>query len=89
MRYARILERIKTSPDRTRAAAERILQWLGCASNSQHLRPEEILQALVIEKGSEGFKIGRKALRDLRQTRGPIIEIEDGYVRFVHFSAKE
>ncbi|KAK7920284.1 hypothetical protein PG985_008306 [Apiospora marii] len=87
--YARILEKIENSPPRTSFAAEKILQWLTCASESQPLRVNEILQAMIVERGSQDFRKIKKALRDLRQTCGPILEIEGDQVRLVHFSAKE
>lgn len=62
---------------------------MGCASDSRHLRVDEILQALLVEPSSEGFRMSRKALRDLKHTCGPILDVENGYARFVHFSAKE
>ncbi|KAK8134781.1 hypothetical protein PG984_006793 [Apiospora sp. TS-2023a] len=87
--YARILERIKNSPTRMSVAAVQVLQWLTCASESLPLRVNEILQAMVVEKDADDFRTTRKALRDLRQTCGPIIDVDGDQVRLVHFSAKE
>jgi hypothetical protein len=53
------------------------------------MREEEMLQILVIEPCETDFTMGRKEFRDIRKACGPLIEIEDGIVRFVHFSAKE
>ncbi|KAK8078503.1 hypothetical protein PG996_004673 [Apiospora saccharicola] len=87
--YARILARIKNSPPRTSAAALKVLQWLTCASELLPLRVNEILQAMIVEKGSDDFKTTRKALCDLKQTCGPIIDVDGDQVRLVHFSTKE
>ncbi|KAF2179185.1 hypothetical protein K469DRAFT_801445 [Zopfia rhizophila CBS 207.26] len=86
--YDRILRRIQTSSIITdKLAALTILLWIGCATYP--LREEELLQALAIQHGARDFSKGRKALRDIQRTCGPFIEIENGVVRFVHFTAKE
>lgn len=64
-----------------------ILQWIACAQRP--LREEEILQILAVEPGKPDFTKGRKEFRDICRACGPIIEVHGGFIRFVHFSAKE
>ena len=87
-RYGRLITRIesKLSP-KLRAVVRGMLTWTACASRP--LREEELLQILVIDIGKDDFTRGRKDYRDIRKDCGPIIEVVDGVVRFVHFSAKE
>ncbi|KAK8134954.1 hypothetical protein PG984_006966 [Apiospora sp. TS-2023a] len=86
--YARILARISTKLSPTqKATAQRVLQWLSCALRP--LREEEILQILVIDPRATKFAKGKRFNADIRRRCGPIIEVVDGTVRFVHFSAKQ
>lgn len=48
-----------------------------------------MLQILAIEPGRSDFTKGLKEFRDIFTICGPIIEIEDDTIGFVHFSAKE
>ncbi len=61
--------------------------WVACATRS--LREEELLQILVIDFGKNDFSRGWKEYRNVCAACGPIVEVADGVVRFVHFSAKE
>jgi hypothetical protein len=70
-----------------RSVARKVLEWITCGRRP--LRKEELLQLLVIQEGTEDFTKGRKDFQDIRRACGPVIEIEDGMVRFVHFSARE
>ncbi|KAI1770697.1 hypothetical protein F4818DRAFT_431640 [Hypoxylon cercidicola] len=85
--YGRLLARIRSKP-----TARIILQWIACARRP--LREEELLQILAIRPGQLDFmevdltKV-RKEFRDIRKECGPIIEFNEGTIRFVHFSAKE
>ncbi|KAK7978462.1 NACHT domain protein [Apiospora saccharicola] len=86
--YARILTRINTKLSSTqKATAQRVLQWLSCALRP--LREEEMLQILVIDPRATNFANGKRFNADIRGICGPIIEVVDGTVRFVHFSAKQ
>ncbi|KAI0387921.1 hypothetical protein F5Y04DRAFT_274777 [Hypomontagnella monticulosa] len=86
--YGRLLARIKSKLTPTlRTTVRTILQWVACAQRP--LREEEILQILAIEPGKPDFTKGRKEYRDICKACGPIIEINESTVRFVHFSAKE
>jgi hypothetical protein len=87
-RYGRIISRIeqKEVSKKLRGVIRRLLMWIACATRP--LR-EELLQVLVIDIGSDDFTKGRKDYRDIRRDCGPIIEVLDEVVRFVHFSAQE
>jgi hypothetical protein len=86
--YARILARIEQNLNsKERLMVRKIMEWIGCANFS--LTVEELLQALAITPGQEDFLKGRKAFRDILKLCGPIIEIENNVVQFVHFTAKE
>jgi hypothetical protein len=61
--------------------------WVTCAQRP--LREEEIQQVLAIDVGESDFTRGPKEWRIICEDCGPIIEVVDGIVQFVHFSAKE
>jgi len=87
-RYGRIISRIEQKASRKlQIVIRRVLMWIACATRP--LREEELLQALVIDAGDDDFTRGRRDFRDIRRDCGPIIEVLDGAVRFVHSSAKE
>jgi hypothetical protein len=67
--------------------ARKIMEWIGCANFPPKV--EELLQALAITPGQKDFLKGRKVFRDILKLCGPIIEIENDVVQFVHFTAKE
>ena len=86
--YARILARIEQNLNsKERLMVRKIMEWIGCANVSPTV--EELLQALAITPGQKDFLKGRKAFRDILRLCGPIIEIENNVVQFVHFTAKE
>ena len=53
------------------------------------MREQELLQILVIDIGKHDFARDRRDCRDIFKDCGPIIEVANGVVSFVHFSAKE
>ncbi|OTA59127.1 hypothetical protein K449DRAFT_466839 [Hypoxylon sp. EC38] len=86
--YGRLLIRIRIkSKSTTQPVVRTILQWVACAQRP--LREEEMLQILAVQPGQEDFTDGCRVFRDIRKLCGPIIEINEGNIRFVHFSAKE
>jgi hypothetical protein len=86
--YARILARIEQNLNsKERLMVRKIMEWIGCANFP--LTVEELLQALAIIPGQDDFLKGRKAFRDILKLCGPIIEIENNVVQFVHFTARE
>jgi len=81
-RYGRILSRIKDDQH-----ASKILQWVACAKTT--LTEPQFLQALLIRPSMSGFVRQNKAYLDIRRKCGPVIELENGKVRFVHFTVYE
>jgi hypothetical protein len=65
----------------------KILGWVGCAP--MPLTLQEIEQVLVVSR--EGVKGNAKvvAVLDMPRICGPIVEVVDEYVQFVHFTVKE
>lgn len=87
-RYHRIISRIRNQlPPNQQDIVRHTLEWIGCATSP--LTKEEILQALAITPGEMNFAKGRKVFADILELCGPIIEIENGVLQFVHFTAKE
>ncbi|KAF2677177.1 hypothetical protein K458DRAFT_436809 [Lentithecium fluviatile CBS 122367] len=80
--YGRILSRIKD-----KKLARRALLWIACAKIP--LAKSEILQAILIRPLMPDFPKHRMAWVDLQTLCGPIIEIRDGMVQFVHFTSRE
>jgi hypothetical protein len=60
---------------------------VGCSPTP--LTVQEIEQALTIRPGSYELEKKVFASPNLSRLCGPIIEIVDGYVQFVHFTVKE
>ena len=66
--------------------ARNVLGWIGCAPTP--LSIQEMEQVLCItEDPSRGARVS--ASLDVVQLCGPIVEVVDGFVRFVHFTVKE
>ncbi|RYP01740.1 hypothetical protein DL764_006102 [Monosporascus ibericus] len=86
--YGRIFLRInKRLPDFARDKARRILGWVGCSPVPMTIR--ELEQALSIRPGDyRQIPKGYSAL-NLVLLCGPVVEVVDGEVQFVHFTAKE
>ncbi|EWG41198.1 hypothetical protein FVEG_03349 [Fusarium verticillioides 7600] len=86
--YGRILGQINDSPDpRRRKLAHSILGWVRCASSPMTLK--EIEQALLVDPDCP-CKLPRVQARvDVLRICGPIIDVVDGYVQFVHFTVQE
>ena len=87
-RYGRVLERVNNlAPAIKREKARKILGWIGCSPRL--LTIQELEQALVIKIGDpESQPLVRSSISIVKLC-GPIVEIEDGYVNFVHFTVKE
>ncbi|KAI0442379.1 NACHT domain protein [Xylaria telfairii] len=85
--YGRILKRINSLDSIPREKARRILGWIGCSPTP--LRVPEIQQALTIHlNDTQNTKRVRGSL-NLVRICGPIVELVDDYVHFVHFTVKE
>lgn len=86
--YHRIISRLDKPSNKTRAEkAKRLLGWIACSLIP--LTVEEAQQGLAIEphKPEQTYSIIWKL--DPVELLGPIVEISGGYIRFVHFTAKE
>jgi len=87
-RYARILKRISNlSPPTLRDKARKLLGWIG--SSTTPLTIQEIEKALTIRMSDLDGDV--KVIARLNPVRvcGPILEVVDDYVHFVHFTVKE
>ncbi|KAL2130484.1 hypothetical protein VTI74DRAFT_6338 [Chaetomium olivicolor] len=84
--YCRILSRIAQSSPDLRRKAHRILGWIGCSPVP--MTRYEMEQALLIDSTSN---VAPSVIASTNFVRicGPIIEIMDESLRFVHFTAKE
>ena len=87
-RYSRIIARIeKEFQARERNEARTILEWVGCASFPPTVK--EIQSAVSIYSGVEPTRGIQGSLLNIVQRCGPILEILNSNVQFVHFTAKE
>ena len=87
-RYARILSRIDqglSSLERTQA--REILEWVSCSIVP--ISPNEIQGALSVARGKDPNRGRKGLLLNIVQRCGPIVEVIDDRLYFVHFSAKE
>src|SRR3569833_1709870 len=88
IRYGRVKSRNEDKISSTlRTVVHRILMRIACAKRPQ--QKEKKQQKQVVDIGADDFVRCRKDFRDIRRACGPIIEVLDGVVGFVHFSAKE
>ncbi|KAF5674658.1 Nacht domain-containing protein [Fusarium circinatum] len=86
--YGRVLQQINDCPDpRRRSLARSILGWVGCARSPMTLK--EIEQALLVDPKFPSKLPKVQATVNVIQVCGPIIDIVDGYVQFVHFTVRE
>ncbi|GKZ31234.1 hypothetical protein AbraIFM66950_011525 [Aspergillus brasiliensis] len=88
--YHRILQRISDLPTRKRERSRKILGWIGCAPIP--LTVWEMEQALSVEFDENG-RMTSAVTPDLVsvnfvQLCGPIIEVADGKLQFVHFTVE-
>jgi hypothetical protein len=81
------MSRIRQLPLEQGTNAKHILEWMTCSRVA--LSKQELVQALMIREGDTELDLDRKLLQDLRQLCGPIVEMRDNQVTFVHFTAKE
>ncbi|KAF9760965.1 hypothetical protein IL306_004033 [Fusarium sp. DS 682] len=86
--YGRILKQINSSTNPQRKnLARSILGWVGCAPSPMTLR--EIEQALIVSP-DHPLRIPRVQSKiNVVQVCGPIVEVVNGYVQFVHFTVRE
>ncbi len=78
--------RINSKPTTERQKARNVLGWVGCSPAP--LTIYEIEQALLVSDDPQ--RRARISSRlDVVRLCGPIIEVVDDYVQFVHFTVKE
>jgi len=87
LRYGRIIARIDELRPRERKEARTILEWVGCSSFP--LTENEIQFAVSVSSGVDPSKGNQESFLNILQRCGPIIEIIEEIVQFVHFTAKE
>ncbi|KAL2687927.1 hypothetical protein Neosp_005497 [[Neocosmospora] mangrovei] len=86
--YERILQRIEESPDSAlRRKARMILGWVGCAPSP--MTRHELEQVLVINPDQFDQEPRVNSELNVVEFCGPIVEVIDDYVQFVHFTVKE
>lgn len=87
-RYHRIISRLGKHSRKVHAGkAKRLLGWIACSLIP--LTIEEAQQALAVEPGNPKQTYSIFAKLDPVELLGPIVETAGGYIRFVHFTAKE
>jgi hypothetical protein len=74
-------------PPAPKEKSRKILGWIGVSPVPLSL--EELEQALVVREGDLVGSVRVYSRLNLVQLCGPIVEIVDGFVQFVHFTAKE
>ncbi|KAF3764537.1 hypothetical protein M406DRAFT_330871 [Cryphonectria parasitica EP155] len=86
--YHRIIVRLGKQKDRRMVEqTRRLLGWIACSPSP--LTIEEAHQALVVRPDDRNQVFNMVAKLDVVEFLGPIVETADGYIRFVHFTAKE
>ncbi|KAL4877424.1 hypothetical protein BJY04DRAFT_198337 [Aspergillus karnatakaensis] len=85
--YARIVARIDKLRPPLRDKARTMLGWVGCSPRP--LTMQELVHALAIQTGSVEPTRITSAPPNLGKLCGPIVEVVDGHVQFVHFTVKE
>ncbi|KAH0566067.1 hypothetical protein GP486_000532 [Trichoglossum hirsutum] len=83
--YARVFTRINNYPSILRDKARKLLGWISCSQ--REFTRYEMEQALLIATGCECPQVG--ASLDFLKLCGPIVEVVNDRVRFVHFTVKE
>ncbi|KAF2138225.1 uncharacterized protein K452DRAFT_90147 [Aplosporella prunicola CBS 121167] len=86
--YGRIMVRIQQDlRPQERREAKQILEWVGCSLSP--VSENEIKLALLVSRGGDLSKGPRGIFTNIFQRCGPIIETVNGFIQFVHFSARE
>ncbi|GAW19567.1 hypothetical protein ANO14919_090550 [Xylariales sp. No.14919] len=86
--YHRIIVRLGEHKDKRRAEqARKLLGWIACTSVP--ITPEEAQQALLVRPDDRDQVFNIVAGLNVVEIIGPIVEIVDTYIQFVHFTAKE
>jgi hypothetical protein len=75
------------NPPKLREKARRLLGWIGTTHKA--LTVQELEQALVISPDDTEWNAKVQGNLNIARICGPIVEVIDGYVHFVHFTVKE
>ncbi len=86
--YARILSRVNSLPSASaKTKARNILGWVGCCPTP--LTIQELDQALMVDVDNLDSSVRGSSNLNIVELCGPIVEVVDDYVQFVHFTVKE
>ncbi|KAF7538368.1 hypothetical protein G7054_g3005 [Neopestalotiopsis clavispora] len=85
--YARILQRIDDLPFSSREKARNVLGWVSCSPVPMTV--QEIQQALSIGLADRQGPTKFLGALPIQRLCGPIVEVADEYVQFVHFTVQE
>ena len=70
-----------------RSKTRNILGWIGCSPTP--LTIQELEQALMVDIENVQSSVRVSSSLNIIELCGPIVEVVDEYVQFVHFSVKE
>ncbi|KAL5597284.1 hypothetical protein FOBRF1_011077 [Fusarium oxysporum] len=84
--YERILQRITKYPPAAQKQCKKILSWIACSP--VQITRHEMEQALIIQVDQRRVPPVRSTLNTLPLC-GPLVEVEDEHLKFVHFTVKE
>jgi hypothetical protein len=86
-RYGRITKRIRENlTDRERQQVRRILGWV--AASERLLSKRELEAALSIRTDDRRTSKEQRVFLNILRLCGPILEIRDDIIQFVHFTAQ-
>jgi hypothetical protein len=86
IRYARIFTQISRNAAR-KEKARKLLGWIACSPTP--LTVQELQYGLSIKADDREGRMRRLADLNVEKLCGPIVEVVDDYVQFVHFTVKE
>ncbi|KAF4443329.1 NACHT nucleoside triphosphatase [Fusarium acutatum] len=84
--YERIPQRITKYPSAAQKQCKKILSWIACSP--VQITRHEMEQALIIQANQRRVPQVRSNLNTLPLC-GPLVEVEDEHLKFVHFTVKE
>ncbi|SCV57123.1 uncharacterized protein FFB14_14978 [Fusarium fujikuroi] len=84
--YERILQRITKYPSSAQKQCKKILSWIACAP--VQITRHEMEQVLIIKTDHRSVPPVRSTLNTLPLC-GPLVQVEDENLKFVHFTVKE
>ena len=86
--YARVLTRVNSlNPPALKEKARKLLGWIGCSPTP--LTIQEMEQALTVSLDDIEGSARVLANLNIIKVCGPIVEVVEDYVQFVHFTVKE